>query len=174
MSDPAAPAIATPVLDALGAVAPPPAAAPAPVAAQPTVAPAAAPPAPPTVNPWALRPAQPAAPAGNDRGYAPVRLGIQGLLETTHVVVQAKLQHVVDAAARLRLDLGELVQVPRADDERLLADGVSPQPQREAAVRVVQIVGRADRDELDGLVGRARESAGDPSIIPVPGIILSR
>ena len=63
MSDPAAPAIATPVLDALGAVAPPPAAAPAPVAAQPTAAPAAAPPAPPTVNPWALRPAKPAAPA---------------------------------------------------------------------------------------------------------------
>ena len=63
MSDPAAPVIATPVLDALGATAQPPASAPAPAAAQPPAAPVAAPPAPPAapaLNPWALRPARPA------------------------------------------------------------------------------------------------------------------
>ena len=70
--------------------------------------------------------------------------------------MQAQLQDGRDLAAGLALDLGEPVDVPRIEHQRLLADRIGIRAQREAAVRVVQVVGRADRDVVDLLAAPAQ------------------
>ena len=79
------------------------------------------------------------------------RLGGDALPQGHDVRVQPELEDVVHAAPGLPLQLGERVQVPRVEHERLLADGVGADPEREADVRVVQVVGRADRHVVDAL-----------------------
>ena len=64
--------------------------------------------------------------------------------------MQAQLQDGVDACDRsAALDLGQAVEIPRIEHQRLLADRVGVRAQREAHMRVVQVVGRADRDVVD-------------------------
>ena len=48
------------------------------------------------------------------------------------------------------------IDVPGIEHQRLFADRVGIRAQREAAVRVVQIVGRADRDIVDLLAAAAQ------------------
>ena len=98
--------------------------------------------------------------AASDVGEVDLALSADGcgrelLLERLDRGVQSELQHDVDVVVALGLDLGELVQVPRADHERFLADRVRLDPQREAAVRVVEVVGRADAHIVHALGRRA-------------------
>src|SRR5688572_17921783 len=55
--------------------------------------------------------------------------------------VVPQLEHGVDVAPRLGLELLERVEVPGLDHQGLLADGVGTHPQRHAHVRVVEVVG---------------------------------
>ena len=63
--------------------------------------------------------------------------------------VHPELQDVEDPPPGLPLQLGQGVQVPRVEHQRLLADRVGPDPQREADVGVVQVV-RASRSTRSG------------------------
>ena len=47
------------------------------------------------------------------------------------------------------LDLGQTVDIPRIEHQRLFANRVGVGAQREPAMRVVQIVRRADRNVVD-------------------------
>ena len=78
--------------------------------------------------------------------------------------MEAQLQHGVDVAAALALELFERVEVPGVQDERLFADGVGADAQREADVRVVQVVGRADADVVDAAVLGAAAQLVDVAI----------
>jgi hypothetical protein len=60
------------------------------------------------------------------------------------------LQDVVDARARLGLDLLQAVDVPGIQHQRLFADGVGAIAQGEPDVGIVQVVRRADADIVDG------------------------
>src|SRR6185312_8982838 len=75
--------------------------------------------------------------------------GDDGVAEGEYRRVHAQLQDGVDAMAALALELLERVEVPRIEHERLLADGVGADAQREADVRVVQMVRRADAHVVD-------------------------
>src|SRR5439155_8883479 len=75
----------------------------------------------------------------------------QPLLQGDERRMNAQLQHGVDGAPSLELEILEAVKVPRIDDDGLLADDMSADPQREADVRVVQIVRRADADVVDAI-----------------------
>ena len=73
------------------------------------------------------------------------------LAELAQLRQQTELEHVVDPRSRLTLELGQLVEVPRVDHQGLLADGVGADPERQAGVGIVQVVGAADRDVVDPL-----------------------
>ena len=76
--------------------------------------------------------------------------GLDGLSQRDDAGVQAQLQDVVDACARLCLDLLQTVDVPGIEDQRLFTDGIGAVAQGEPDVGVVQVVGRADADVVDG------------------------
>ena len=59
-----------------------------------------------------------------ERHLMPSIRGRQALLERDHRRMQPQLQHGVDAPPGFALDLLERVEVPRVDDQRLLADRV--------------------------------------------------
>ena len=63
--------------------------------------------------------------------------------------MQPKLQDGGDAATGVALDLGQPVDIPGIEHQRLFADRIRARAQREAAMRVVQIVRRADRHVVD-------------------------
>ena len=91
------------------------------------------------------------APASRDVGerhvVAPRRsLRAELIAQRDQLRMEPQLQDGVDAASGFLLELLQRVQVPRVDDERLLADRVRPDAQREPDVRVVQVVRRADGD----------------------------
>lgn len=65
--------------------------------------------------------------------------------------VQAQLQDRVDPPAGLGFQRLQLIQVPRIDDQRLFADHVRAHPERQAAMRVMQIVRRADAHIMHAL-----------------------
>ena len=107
-----------------------------------------------------LRPALPGhvvpAPARGDIGEVdgvdPAgRLGGDPLAERNDGRVHPELQDVEDPPSGLPLQLRQGVQVPGIQHQRLLADRVGPDPEREADVRVVQVVWRADRHAVDAL-----------------------
>ena len=58
--------------------------------------------------------------------------------------MQTQLQDGGDAPAGLALDLGQFVDIAGIEDQRLFADGIHARAKREPAMRVVQIVRRAD------------------------------
>src|SRR3546814_3467694 len=65
--------------------------------------------------------------------------------------MKAQWQDGVDPAPGAGLDLGEAVDVPRIEHQRLLADRVAVRAQSKAHMGVVQVVGRADADIVDAL-----------------------
>ena len=65
--------------------------------------------------------------------------------------MQPQLQHGIDAAAGFLLELLQAVEVPRIDHQRLLAEGVGADAQRQPHVRIVQVVWRADAEIVDAL-----------------------
>src|SRR5207253_11213931 len=65
--------------------------------------------------------------------------------------MQAKLKDRVDLASCCRLRLREAVDVPRVKYQRLFTDGVGTRSQREPDVRIMQVIGRADRHEFHPL-----------------------
>src|SRR5215470_8918393 len=71
--------------------------------------------------------------------------------------MQAQLQDGRDAPSSLRFDLGKGIDVPRIEHQRLFANRVSVRAQRETAMGVVQIVGRAYRDVVDLLAAPAQQ-----------------
>ena len=81
----------------------------------------------------------------------PGRGGAQTVAQGDQLRMEPQLQDRVHAPAGLEFELLQRVQVPRVDDQRLLADRVGARAQRQADVRVVQIVGRTDADEVDPL-----------------------
>jgi len=58
--------------------------------------------------------------------------------------VQTQLQDRADPPACLSFQRLQLIQVPRIDDQWLLADHVRAHPERQAAMRIMQIVRRAN------------------------------
>ena len=80
------------------------------------------------------------------------RLAAQLVAERHQRWMQAQLQHGVDAPSGFLLELLQAVEVPRVDDQRLLAEHVRADPQRNAHVGVVQVVGRADAQEVNALL----------------------
>ncbi len=95
------------------------------------------------------------APARGDVGEVDLVVGAARggdlVSELDDLGMQAQLQDGRDLLAGFLLEGGEAIEVPGVQHQRLLADDVGAGAQSEAAVRVVQIVGRADRDVLDGL-----------------------
>ena len=87
------------------------------------------------------------------QGYVvhPGRGGAQAVAQGDQLRMEAQLLDRVHALAGLEFELLQRIQVPRVDDQRLLADGVRARAQRQADVRVVQIVGRTDADAVDPL-----------------------
>src|SRR3954470_19741748 len=63
--------------------------------------------------------------------------------------MEAELVDGKHAAAGFLLDLPERVEIPRVQNRRFFADGVRLIPQREADVRVVEIVRRTNADVFD-------------------------
>lgn len=66
--------------------------------------------------------------------------GGQTLAEREHGWMVAQLKDGVDSATTFLLKRLELVEVPRVDDERLLADCRGAQTERKPNVGVVQVV----------------------------------
>src|SRR5690348_2545937 len=66
--------------------------------------------------------------------------------------MQAQLQDRAHAMAAFALDFPDAVDVPRIQNDGLFADDVAAGTQAETHVRVVQVVGRADGDEIETLL----------------------
>ena len=78
-------------------------------------------------------------------------LGVESRLDREQGGVDAELEDCEYPPSGLGFELFERVEVPRVDDQRLLADRVGAVSQRQAHVRVVEVVGRADADPVDAL-----------------------
>ena len=112
------------------------------------------------------------APAGGDVGEEDVTLPLPGLrgvplLQRLHRGVEPELQDGVDLPPRLGLQLLQGVQVPRVDDEGLLADGVRAEAEGEADVCVVQIVRGTDREIMHPVFLAALPKFFDVAIEPL-------
>ena len=70
---------------------------------------------------------------------------------------EPELHHRGDAAARLTLQGDERIEAGGVDDQRLLADRRGPGRERQPDVGVVEVVGRADADVVDPLLGQVRQ-----------------
>ena len=87
-----------------------------------------------------------------DEGHlGTARIGLQALAQGDQLLVDPELQDGKDAAAGLKLQFLQRVEVPRVDDDRLLADHVRAVSKSEADVGVVEVVRAADRDPVDAL-----------------------
>jgi hypothetical protein len=94
--------------------------------------------------------------AGGEVGEVYVELGVgrrggDPLAQGDHAGVQAQLQDVVRLVAGFLGDLLQDVHVPGVQHQGLLADDVGAVAEAEADVGVVQVVGRADAQEVDAL-----------------------
>src|SRR4029453_3735429 len=81
----------------------------------------------------------------------PARVVYQRFAVRHHSRMQAQLQHGADAAAVLAFDFLQRIQVPRVDDDWLFANRMRAGAQRQADVRVVQIVRRTNADVMHPL-----------------------
>jgi len=63
--------------------------------------------------------------------------------------MKPELQDREDPLAGVLLDFGEPVDVPRVEHQRLFADRIRARAEREAAMRVMQVIRRADRDLIE-------------------------
>ena len=77
--------------------------------------------------------------------------------------MHAQLQHGVDPAAGFLLQLLQRIEVPRVDDQRLLADRIGADAQRQPDVGIVQVVRRADAE-----VVHARRLRAAAQLLEVP------
>src|ERR1700722_16538207 len=87
----------------------------------------------------------------------------KALPQLDQLVVYAQLENSIDASVCLLLDLGERIEVPGVDDQRLLAHDVGANAQSETAMSVVQVVRRADRQPVETLALRP-----PPALLEVP------
>ena len=78
--------------------------------------------------------------------------------------MQAQLQHGEDPAAGFPLQLLQRIEVPRIDHQRLLADRIGADAQRQPDVRVVQVVRRADAQVVHA---RSRGAAAQLFEMPI-------
>ena len=91
---------------------------------------------------------------GERRRRASLLVTRQAGLAAPQVGMHTQLEDGIDAAAGLASISCRRVEIPRIDHQRLLADGVRPDPQRQPDMGIVQVVGRADIRRS----GRARAS----------------
>src|SRR3954447_20702560 len=77
------------------------------------------------------------------------RFGLDARSQRDERRMEAELVDGKHAAAGFLLDLPERVEIPRVENRRFFTDGVRLIPQREADVRVVEIVRRTDADVFD-------------------------
>ena len=66
--------------------------------------------------------------------------------------MQSKLQNIVDPLAGLLFYLGQCIQIPRVEHQRLFADGIGPDPEGKTDMGIVQIVRRANADIIEFFV----------------------
>jgi len=66
--------------------------------------------------------------------------------------MDAQLQDRIDMAPGSQFQFFKRLAVPGVKDERLFAYGVGPDAKGKTHVRVVEIVGRADRNVMDALI----------------------
>jgi len=62
--------------------------------------------------------------------------------------MHAQLQDGPDPASRLGLEFGERVEIPGIEHDGFFTDGIGIDAQREADMRVVQVIGRANADVI--------------------------
>src|SRR5688572_7699584 len=74
--------------------------------------------------------------------------------ECDHRRVQPQLEDGIDPHPALTFELLQRIEIPRVDHNRLLANRVRARAQRQADVRVVQVVRRADADVVHALLFR--------------------
>jgi len=77
--------------------------------------------------------------------------------------MEPELEDIVDPLPRFLFQLGEGIEVPGAQNERLLADRIRADAEGEPHMRVVKIIGGADADEV-----YARILALSPQLFRVP------
>jgi hypothetical protein len=77
------------------------------------------------------------------------RLLLNLLFETEEGRVEPELQHRINFFAVILLELLERIHIPGINDERLLANRMRLDSQRETNVGVVQIIRRADAHVMD-------------------------
>src|SRR5687768_2125818 len=65
--------------------------------------------------------------------------------------MHAQLQDGVDAAAGFALDLLQGIEIPRIDDQGVLADRIGADTEREPDVRIVEMIRRTDGDVVNPL-----------------------
>src|SRR5205823_6022267 len=120
------------------------------------------------INPWNLDALKELEEETGRRVYTVLQLRLhpdlialrERLLEQTNaqrdqVGVQPQLQHRVHAAARFLFELLERVEIPGVDDQRLLTDRIRADAERQPDVRIVQVIGRTDADEVHAFGLRA-------------------
>ncbi len=65
--------------------------------------------------------------------------------------MQSELQNRINPPAGLSLNLTERLGIPGIDDQRLFADGIGPDSHGKPHMRIVQIIGRTDRDIIHSM-----------------------
>src|SRR5579871_3213529 len=88
-------------------------------------------------------------PAGGDVGEVDLVALVAGrifLAQRHDCGMKPKLQDGRNAVTGIMLDFRQAIDIPGIEHQRLLADRISPRPQGETAMRVMKMVGRADRD----------------------------
>ena len=98
----------------------------------------------------------PARGAVGELHFVPLRRIREFLAERDDGGVQAQLQNGRDPTTGVALDLRKTVDVPGIEHQRLFADRIGSRAQREATMRIVEVVRRADRDIADLVAAPAK------------------